>query len=47
MNQAKSGTTILDYNFNNPINDSWGYWPASTNTPFYSLFAFSFRNFNS
>lgn len=36
MNQAKSGTTILDYNFNNPINDSWGYWPASTNTPFYS-----------
>lgn len=36
MNQAKSGTTILEYNFSKPISDSWGYWPASTNTPFYS-----------
>ena len=35
MNQAKSGTTILEYNFSK-ISDSWGYWPASTNTPFYS-----------
>ncbi len=36
MNQAKAGTTILEYNFSKPISDSWGYWPASTNTPFYS-----------
>lgn len=36
MNQAKSGTTILEYNFSKPISDSWGYWLASTNTPFYS-----------
>ena len=36
MNQAKAGTTVIMYDFNKPINDSWGYWPASTNTPFYS-----------
>ena len=29
MNQAKSGTTILEYNFSKPISDSWGYWSAS------------------
>ena len=36
MNQAQNGATVLNSNFNNPINNHKGYWEYTTDSPFYS-----------